>query len=43
MPLDNQLLSESAFLALRFAIFVIVLSILFLTVRRAILVFVGER
>ena len=43
MPPDNQLLSDSAFLALRFAISIIILSILFLTVRRAILVFVGER
>ena len=43
MPPDNQLLSDSAFLALRFATSIILLSILFLTVRRAILVFVGER
>jgi small-conductance mechanosensitive channel len=42
MPPDNQLLSDSAFLALRFAISVIFLSILFLTIRRAILVFMGE-
>ena len=43
MPPDNKLLSDSAFLALRFALAVIVLSVLFLTIRRAILVFAGER
>ena len=43
MSPDNHLLSDSAFLALRFAISIIILSILFLTVRRAILVFAGER
>jgi small-conductance mechanosensitive channel len=43
VPPDNKLLSESAFLALRFALSIIILSILFLAIRRAILVFVGER
>jgi small-conductance mechanosensitive channel len=40
---DTKLLSDSAFLALRFAVSIVILSILFLTIRRAILVFVGER
>jgi len=43
MPPDNKLLSDSAFLAVRFAMSIIILSILFLVIRRAILVFVGER
>ena len=43
VPPDNRLLSDSAFLALRFALAVIILSVLFLLIRRAILVFAGQR
>ena len=43
MPADTQVLSDSAFLALRFAITVIVLAAIFLTIRWSILVFVGQR
>ena len=43
MPPDNRLLSDSAFLALRFALAMIILSVLFLTIRKAILVFAGQR
>jgi small-conductance mechanosensitive channel len=43
MPTDNQLLSGSAFLALRFGLAIIILSVLILIIRQAILVFAGER
>ena len=43
MPPDNQLLSDSAFLALRFALAIILLSAIILTIRHAILVFTGQR
>jgi small-conductance mechanosensitive channel len=40
---DTKMLSDSAFLALRFALAVIILSIIFLTIWRSIRVFAGER
>jgi small-conductance mechanosensitive channel len=40
---NNQLLSDSAFFALRFVLAVILLSAIFLVIRRAIVVFVGQR
>jgi small-conductance mechanosensitive channel len=40
---ETNVLSDSAFLALRFVLSVIILSALILTIRRAILVFVGEQ
>jgi hypothetical protein len=43
MPSDNNLLSDSALLALRFVTGVIIFSVLFLTIRRGILIFVGRR
>jgi small-conductance mechanosensitive channel len=43
VPTGNNLLSDSAFIALRFVLSIIILSVLFLTIRRAILVFAGER
>jgi small-conductance mechanosensitive channel len=43
VPPDSKLLSESAFLALRFTLAVIILSTLFVIIWRAILVFAGER
>jgi small-conductance mechanosensitive channel len=43
VPANNQLLSDSAFFALRFAVAVIILSMLFLTIRLALIVFVGQR
>jgi small-conductance mechanosensitive channel len=43
VPPDNRLLSDSAFLALRFALAVIILSVLFLLIRQAIMVFAGQR
>jgi small-conductance mechanosensitive channel len=43
MPSDNKLLSDSAFLALRFTLAMILLPGLLLTIRQAILVFTGQR
>ena len=43
VPPSNQLLSDSAFFALRFVLAVITLSIVVLVVRQAIVVFVGRR
>ncbi len=43
MPTNNQLLSDSAFLALRFVLSVITLSVLLLVIRWGILVFAGRR
>ena len=43
MSPDNTMLSDSAFLALRFALSIVILSVLFLTIWRAVLLFAGER
>jgi len=43
MPPDNQLLSDSAFLSLRFVLAIIILSVIFMTIRQTILVFTGQR
>ena len=43
MPPDSQLLSDSAFLSLRFTLAVIILATTVLTIRWAILVFAGQR
>ncbi len=43
MPTDNKLLSDSAFLALRFTLAMLLMSGLLLAIRQAILVFTGQR